>query len=200
MKAGRIAVMVLGVVALLSATIALTASTAVRAKSSRPTGDRASMVARGEHLVTTMSCNDCHTPGSMYGAPDFSRRLSGSELGWQGPWGVSYPQNLTPDMETGIGKWSEADIVKALRTGMRPDGSILQPPMPWPNLTQLTDEEAYAIAAYLKSIPAISHMVPDRIPPGQQGTGSIVTIPPPSAWDAPRGQPQDVAPTQGKQK
>ncbi|HEU4765605.1 MAG TPA: hypothetical protein VFT93_08150, partial [Candidatus Eisenbacteria bacterium] len=47
-------------------------------------------VQRGQYLVTVLGCHDCHTPGTLYGAPDMSRQLSGSELGWQGPWGVSY--------------------------------------------------------------------------------------------------------------
>ena len=57
---------------------------------------------RGEYLSNIMGCNDCHTPGGIYGAPDFERRLSGSELGWQGPWGVSYATNLTPVCVPGI--------------------------------------------------------------------------------------------------
>ena len=143
-------------------------------------------VERGKYLVTIMGCGDCHTPGTFYGSPDFKRRLSGSELGWKGPWGVSYPRNLTPDDETGLGKWSEEGIINALRTGMRPNGTVLQPPMPWPNLTQLTDEDARAIAVYLKSLPPVAHQVPDLVPPGRPVAGSVVEFPPPSAWDAPR--------------
>jgi hypothetical protein len=144
-----------------------------------------------------MGCNDCPTPGTLYGAPDFGRRSSGSEVGWQGPWGVNYAQNLTPDRATGIGDWSAQDIVNALRTGMRPDGSVLGPPMPWPNYTQLTDEDAYAIAAYVQNIPAVAHKVPDRVPPGQPVAGSVIAIPPPSAWDAPKSPPDAAAPTAG---
>lgn len=135
----------------------------------------------GEYLSTVMGCNDCHTPGAFYGAPDFKRRLSGSEMGWKGPWGVTYARNLTPDVETGIGTWNEAQIVAALRTGMRPNGTVIQPPMPWPDFTQLTDEDAYAIAADLKSLPAVSHKVPDAIPPGQPVAGRVLEIPPPPA-------------------
>ncbi len=152
---------------------------------------QAKRIARGQYLVTVQGCGDCHTPGTLYGSPDFGRRLAGSELGWRGPWGVSYPRNLTPDPETGLGKWTEKQIVDAIRTGMRPDGRPLSPPMPWPNLTQLTDEDAYAIAAYLKSLPPVKHQVPDLVPPdkAQGATGSIMDFPPPSAWDAPRTPP-----------
>lgn len=150
-------------------------------------------IERGLYLTTIMACNDCHTPGTFYGAPDFSRKLSGSELGWVGPWGTSYPRNLTPDMETGIGKWSEDDIVKTIRTGQRADGTPVLPPMPWPMYTNLTDEDAYAIAAYLKSLPPVSHKVPDKLPPGSKPAKNDFVIPAPSAWDAPKAAPADTA-------
>jgi mono/diheme cytochrome c family protein len=90
-------------------------------------------VVRGRYHVTIMSCNDCHTPGFLYGAPDTTRALSGSELGWVGPWGVVHARNLTPDSTTGIGTWSKEEIVKALRTGNTPSGAQLAPIMPWMN-------------------------------------------------------------------
>jgi mono/diheme cytochrome c family protein len=158
-------------------------------------------LARGQYLVTVMSCGDCHTPGTFYGAPDMARQLSGSELGWKGPWGVSYARNLTPDVETGIGAWSKEQIVNALRTGTRPDGSRILPPMPWPNYGGLKDEDALAIATYLKSLPPVTHKVPTVIPPGKPAKGSILVIPPPPPWDAPRtpppGSPPGGAPAAG---
>jgi len=141
-------------------------------------------IARGRRVSFTSGCQDCHTPGSFYGTPDTSRMLSGSELGWEGPWGVSYPRNLTPDMETGIGKWSEDDIVTAIRTGHRPDQSSLLPPMPWQMYANLTDEDAHALAAFLKSLPPVVHKAPDVIPPGKPATGPRLTFPPPPEWDA----------------
>src|SRR5439155_6351770 len=63
----------------------------------------ADRIALGKRLAWAAGCNDCHTPGALYGAPDTTRLLSGSELGWAGPWGVSYARNITPDTETGIG-------------------------------------------------------------------------------------------------
>ena len=146
---------------------------------------------RGEYLVSIMGCGDCHTPGTLFGAPDMSRMLSGSELGWQGPWGVSYARNLTPDMETGIGLWKNSDIVKAIRHGVRPDGTALLPPMPWQAFTRLTDEDANAIAAYLKTIPAVKHKVPDKLAPEAKPTGSFIVFPAPSAWDAPKSAPPE---------
>jgi mono/diheme cytochrome c family protein len=149
-------------------------------------------LARGQYLVTVMGCADCHTPGYFYGAPDTTRRLSGSEVGWKGPWGVSYARNITPDTDTGIGSWTEEQIINAVRAGTRPDGSHLLPPMPWPDFAALTDEDAHAVARYLKSLPAIQHKVPDALPPGKTPAGSVFDMSaPPSAWDAPR-QPADT--------
>jgi mono/diheme cytochrome c family protein len=157
------------------------------AKPAAPAGDAAkkAAIARGLYLTTIMGCNDCHTPGGLFGGPDYNRKLSGSELGWRGPWGVSFARNLTPDLETGLGYWSEAEIIKALRSGVRNDGSTLLPPMPWQNYAALTDADAHAIATYLMSLPAVKHRVPDAVPPGQAYTGPSLDFPPPPAWDAP---------------
>jgi len=141
-------------------------------------------VARGKQISFSSACIDCHTPGTLYGAPDTTRMLSGSELGWEGPWGVSYPRNLTPDNETGLGTWTEDQIVAAVRTGVRPDKTPILPPMPWPAYAYMSDDDAYALAAYLKSLPPISHKAPDRIPPGQPAKGARVTFPSPPAYDA----------------
>ena len=62
---------------------------------------------RGKYLVSVLGCVDCHTPGAFYGFPDTTRFLSGSELGWTGPWGTTYARNLTPD-SMGIASWTEA--------------------------------------------------------------------------------------------
>ena len=144
---------------------------------------------RGEYLVHITGCNDCHTPGTLYGSPDFTRALSGSELGWQGPWGVSYARNLTPDPGTGLGSWTDAEIERALRSGVKKDGTPLLPPMPWPDFAHMTQEDMAALIAYLRSIPPVVHKVPDIVPPGGKATGSIITLPAPSAWDAPRSAP-----------
>jgi mono/diheme cytochrome c family protein len=146
-------------------------------------------VARGRYLVTIMDCNDCHTPGTLYGAPDTTRKLSGSDLGWVGPWGVVHARNITPDSATGIGTWTSEQIVHALRTGNTPDGSQLAPIMPWMSYTNIDQDDAMAIAAYLKSIPPVTHRNLDRQPPDQKPTGANIVFPPPPAWDVPRGKP-----------
>ena len=144
-------------------------------------------VQRGAYLTTVVGCHDCHTPGAFYGAPDMNRQLSGSELGWQGPWGVSYARNLTPDKTTGIGDWTDDEILNAMQKGVKKDGSPIAPPMPWPDFARLTHADAMAIVAYLRSIPPITHQMPPRVAPGGHVGGSIITIPPPSEWDKPRG-------------
>jgi len=144
-------------------------------------------VKRGEYLVTVLGCHDCHTPGYFYGRPDMTRMLSGSELGWEGPWGTTYARNLTPDQETGLGPWTEDMIVTAIRTGKRPDGTAIGPPMPWPDLAHLTDEDAHAVAKYLKTIPPVPHQVPARLAPGVKPKGGAFVLPAPPAWDAPKG-------------
>jgi len=149
-------------------------------------GDR---VARGEYLVKVIGCGDCHTPGSFSGAPDASRWLSGTEYGWQGPWGTTYGPNLTPD-STGLATWTEEDIVRALKQGTRKDGTPILPPMPWPWFSNLTPEDAQAIAAYLKSIPAVAHKVPAKVPPGKPAAGSTIVFPPPQPWDRPAAPPK----------
>jgi mono/diheme cytochrome c family protein len=144
---------------------------------------------RGEYLVTIAGCNDCHTPGYLYGAPDMSRMLSGSEVGWTGPWGIAFAANLTPDPATGLGGWSDDDIITVLRTGQRPDGRMLAPIMPYQNFSKLTDEDVRAIVAYLRSLPPVVHEEPSPVPPGGPFTGAAIAMPPPPAWDAPPPTP-----------
>ena len=140
---------------------------------------------RGEYLVQISGCHDCHTPGGMYGQPDFKRSLAGSDLGWQGPWGISYAPNLTPDPETGLGTWTNTEIERALRSGVKKDGSPIAPPMPSPDFAHLTPEDMGSLIAYLKTLPPVRHQVPARVPPNGTAKGSIITLPPPPTWDVP---------------
>ena len=80
-------------------------------------------VARGRYLVTISGCSDCHTPGALLGSPDMKRYLGGSDVGFAIPGaGVFVGENLTPDKETGLGSWTDAQIIAAIRTGKTPDG------------------------------------------------------------------------------
>jgi mono/diheme cytochrome c family protein len=118
-------------------------------------------VRRGEYLATIMDCGGCHTPGALAGKPDTARNYAASWIGFQIPdLGIFYPPNLTPDQETGLGAWSESDIVTAVRTGVRPDGRVLVPVMPYHNYAHLTDGDAHALAAYFKSLKPIRNKAP----------------------------------------
>lgn len=131
---------------------------------------------RGQYLVAIMGCTDCHTPGHFLGQPDMTRFLGGSDVGFEIPGlGVFHGPNLTPD-ETGLGRWSEAEIVTAIRTGVRPDGSQLAPAMPWMNYAALTDADAMAIASYLKTLPAVANDVPGPFGPGEPSGGLVMKV------------------------
>jgi mono/diheme cytochrome c family protein len=138
------------------------------------------LINRGAYLTTVAGCGDCHTPGHFFGKPDAARLLGGSEVGFEIPGlGFFYGSNLTPDRETGLGRWSEADIIKAIRTGVRPDGRILAPAMPVQNFAKLTDEDARAIAAYLKSLKPVSNKVPGPFGAQEKPTSFVMKILPP---------------------
>ncbi|MGH7078651.1 MAG: c-type cytochrome [Acetobacteraceae bacterium] len=140
-------------------------------------------VTRGRYLVTVMGCSDCHTPGTFLGRPEKTRYLGGSDVGFGIPGlGVFVPPNLTPDAATGLGKWSAKEIVTALTTGVRPDGRILAPIMPWPSFAHLTPEDALAIALYLQSLPPVVHQVPGPFRPGQTSTVPVMAVIPGSLF------------------
>jgi mono/diheme cytochrome c family protein len=134
-------------------------------------------VARGEYLVKIMDCGGCHTPGALMGKPDFSRLLGGSDIGFRAPGiGVVYPPNLTPDPEAGLGRWSDAQIVRAVKHGERPDGRRLFPIMPWPSYSALTDADAAALVSYLRTIPAIRTRAPANSAEGQKPPAPYVDV------------------------
>jgi mono/diheme cytochrome c family protein len=89
---------------------------------------------------------------------------------------VFHGPNLTPDNETGLGTWSETDIVTAIRTGVRPDGRELAPIMPWRAFANLTTPDAKAIAAYLKSLPPVSNKVPGPFGASEKPTSFVMKI------------------------
>ncbi|HMR31892.1 MAG TPA: c-type cytochrome [Geminicoccaceae bacterium] len=142
-------------------------------------GARASdeRIERGRYLATIMDCGGCHTTGVFLGRPDPQRFLGGSEVGFQIPGlGIFYPPNLTPHPEDGIGAWSEAEIMAAVRTGVRPDGRILAPVMPYHHYASLTDADAAALAAYLASLPPIAGAAPSSVGPTEQPTAAYLAV------------------------
>lgn len=154
------------------ATICLAAALSVLSLAAR--ADDAT-IERGKYLVTIGGCNDCHTPGYLLGHPDKARFLGGSDVGFAIPGlGVFVAPNLTPDRETGLGNWSAQEIATAITTGVRPDGRILAPVMPWPAFSHLTPTDATAIAAYLQSLPPVPNKVPG--PFGPTATPSVFVM------------------------
>ena len=135
------------------------------------------LIERGEYLVGIMACTGCHTAGALAGAPEPERYLAGSDIGFQMPGlGVFYPPNLTPDVETGLGTWSEADIMLAVREGKRPDGRQLIPIMPWPSYSALSDEDAKALVAYMKSLPPQKFKAPGPFGESETPTHPYLTV------------------------
>ncbi|HUN40765.1 MAG TPA: cytochrome c [Acetobacteraceae bacterium] len=142
-------------------------------------------VERGHYLVQFGGCNDCHTPGYFMGKPDMSRYLGGSDVGFSIPGqGVFVGRNLTPDKATGLGNWTVEQIVTAITTGVRPDGRILAPIMPWRGLSQLTHADATDIALFLKSLKPVVHKVPGPFGPSQKPDVFVMTLLPPDVYDA----------------
>jgi mono/diheme cytochrome c family protein len=126
-------------------------------------------LARGKYLVTLAGCTDCHTPGHLFGKPDMTRFLGGSDVGFAIPGlGTFVGRNLTPDRETGLGSWTRDQIAIAVTTGVRPDGRVLASVMPWAAYAQLTKADAVAIASYLQSLPPIRREVPGPFGPNEK--------------------------------
>ena len=150
-------------------------------------------VLRGQYLVNTGGCGDCHTPlkmGKNGPEPDLTRLLSGhpqsltmppvpklpagpwlvvtsaTNTAWAGPWGVSFTANLTPDAETGLGRWTARQFADTMRTGKHLGfGRAVLPPMPIPAYKHFNDTDLEAIFAYLQAIPPIKNRVPAPLPP-----------------------------------
>ena len=150
-------------------------------------------VERGRYLVASIGCADCHSPkvlGPNGPEPDMTRFLAGHPekdvlpappqlspgpwiavvsadlTAWSGPWGISYTANLTPDLNTGIGIWTEDMFVKAIKTGRHMGVSRpILPPMPWPFFRNLTEEDLGAIFTYLRTIPPVHNRVPEPVEP-----------------------------------
>ena len=159
------------------------------AQSTQPLAGKAE---RGKYIVSTSGCHDCHTPwvvGPKGPEPDMTRALSGhpssvsmpaapkptepwlvtiaaTNTAFAGPWGVSFTANLTPDVETGLGKWTAKNFKDTIRTGRHLGrGRPVLPPMPIMVYNNFTDDDLEAIFAYLQSLPAVSNKVPEPLAP-----------------------------------
>ena len=166
------------------------AGVASRPVTPAPVVDR---VLRGRYLVETGGCGDCHTPlkvGKNGPEPDLTRLLSGhpqsltmppvpklpagpwlvvvsaTNTAWAGPWGVSFTANLTPEAETGLGRWTARQFADTMRTGKHLGfGREVLPPMPIPAHKHFTDADLDAMFAYLQAIAPVKNRVPAPLPP-----------------------------------
>lgn len=134
-------------------------------------------VARGAYLASIMDCGGCHNTGAFTPTPNVETPLSGSDIGFEIPGlGVFYPPNLTPDKKTGIGSWSDAEIVAAFTTGVRPDGRQLAPSMPWMSYGHITKDDAASLVAYLRSLKPVDHQVPGPFGAQEKATAPYMTV------------------------
>jgi len=161
----------------------VTAAAAVRLNAQAPAQD---IVERGKYLVGITGCHDCHSPKLPGGMkPDPERMLSGrpqttkvpskadgevhaSEdlTAWTGGWGQSVASNLTPDPASGLGtRYNEAKFLQTMRTGKKPEGVQIMPPMPVDVYVNMKDDDLKAIFAYLRTIKPIRNAVRTGLAP-----------------------------------
>ena len=133
-------------------------------------GDADPLIARGRYLVQIAGCNDCHTPDYMVtdGDVDESLWLTGTSLGWHGPWGTTYPPNLRLTAQ----RMTEDQWVVFAPAPKRP-------PMPWFNLRDMTQEDVRAIYRYLKHLGPAGQPAPAALPPGEVPPEPVFRAPPP---------------------
>jgi mono/diheme cytochrome c family protein len=135
--------------------------------------DDAATLARGRYIVKTSGCNDCHTPGYLEsnGTTPESEWLTGAPVGFQGPWGTTYAQNLRLYMQT----LTEDAWVGRARAPTRP-------PMPWFNLAAMTDDDLRAVYQYVRALGAKGEPPPQYAGPGEPvRTPVFVFVPQPPA-------------------
>lgn len=118
----------------------------------------ARLVEHGRYLVQISGCNDCHTPGYLQseGKVPANQWLTGSSIGFQGPWGTTYPSNLRLYAD----KLSESQWLARARQPMRP-------PMPWFNLKAMSDRDLVAIYRYMRAAGPAGQPVPAAVPAGE---------------------------------
>ncbi len=124
------------------------------------TASAETLLQRGTYLMhSVVACGNCHTPKGPGG------EVAGMELagGFKIEGGDAFTAvapNITPDPETGIGKWTDAQIIAAIREGKRPDGSTIGPPMPIGMYHRMSDSDVHAIVAYLRQVKPVKNAVP----------------------------------------
>jgi mono/diheme cytochrome c family protein len=145
-------------------------------------------VERGKYLVEgIVGCGNCHTPQGPNGPMPGKALAGGLEFEHPGFF-KAYSTNITPDPETGIGKWTDAQLKIAIREGRRPDGTLIRPPMPFGLYRNMSDADLDAVVAYLRTVPAVKNTTP----------ASSYAIPLPSAYGPPIDKPIVAPPRSDK--
>ena len=138
------------------------------------------LLERGTYLMESIgACGNCHTPKTADGAPIENLHLAGGFV-IEEPGLKAYAPNITMDVETGIGSWSNADIIRAIREGFRPDGTLIGPPMPTPWYRDISDTDVRAIVAYLRAAEPVNRVVPKseyRVPLPPNWGPPVVSVP-----------------------
>ena len=137
----------------------LAAAICAAALCAMPAAAEESPLERGTYLMRSiLACGNCHTPQGPDG-PVAGMELAGG-MRFDLPGMTAYASNITPDPETGIGSWTDEQIIAAIREGKRPDGTVIGPPMPIGMYRELSDADARAIVAYLRAVPPVKNEVP----------------------------------------
>ena len=146
-----------------------------------------SQLERGRYLVETLAgCGNCHTPRGPNG-PLQEKKFAGGEIIKHEDF-TAVVANITPDPETGIGRWTDRQIITAIREGLRPDGTLIGPAMPSRSYRDLADEDVEAIVAYLRSVPPVHNPITAK---------SHYDKPLPASWGPPVGR-VDAPPKEDK--
>ena len=125
-----------------------------------PDVSRTDKVAYGAYLAGPLGhCMECHTPMTKPPFRDYKTKMGAGGFIFRGPWGESVAANITPDKETGLGNWTDAQIKAAITNGVRPDGTKLRPPMAFEYYKNISEEDLSAIVAYLRSLKPIRNEV-----------------------------------------
>jgi mono/diheme cytochrome c family protein len=137
----------------------LLAALAVAAGLLMPQARAETPLERGTYLMRGIAaCGNCHTPKAADGTPIAGQELAGGFV-IEAPVFRAVASNITPDRETGIGAWSDREIIDAIRNGRRPDGRLLGPPMPFENYRRMSDADVAAIVAYLRAVRPVTNRV-----------------------------------------
>ena len=129
------------------------------------------IASRGRYLVVTTGCIGCHATNGSQG-PDLTKYMAGGALKIHTPQGIFVSRNLTPDPETGIGRRTDDELKRVLRSGTFADGHVVPgTAMPWPSLSNWSEEDRHAVVVYLRHLPPIAHRIPAPVP------GNAITIP-----------------------